>query len=126
LTTVAAALIQQDGRLLICRRKQGEAHALKWEFPGGKVEVGETPGEALRRELEEELGIRAAIGPEVERYEYQYPGKLPILLVFFQVTQFSGTPQNRVFDEIRWDRAANLPSYDFLEGDVEFVRRLAL
>jgi 8-oxo-dGTP diphosphatase len=124
-TTVVAALIERDGRILICRRKRGQAHELKWEFPGGKLEAGETPPQALSRELEEELGIQAVIGPEVESYSYSYPGKKPILLIFHRVKDFHREPQNIVFDEIRWETLTNLPGYDFLEGDVDFVRRLA-
>jgi 8-oxo-dGTP diphosphatase len=110
--------------MLACRRRADGAHPLKWEFPGGKVEPGELPADALRRELEEELGIEAEIGAEVTRYEYCYPGKRPILLIFYRVASFGGEPRNRVFHEIRWDAAARLRDYDFLEGDVDFVRTL--
>jgi len=125
LTTVVAALIQQSGRLLICRRRADQAHSLKWEFPGGKLEAGESPREALGRELMEELALHARIGDEVERYEFCYPGGKPLLLIFYAVDEFAGEPRNCVFHEIRWAEAAELPGFDFLEGDVEFVRRLA-
>jgi 8-oxo-dGTP diphosphatase len=125
MTTVAAALIEQNGRLLICRRKADGPHPLKWEFPGGKLEAGESPSAALRRELREELGIEAAIGAEFTRYEFAYPGKKPILLIFFRVPEFRGELRNLVFEEVRWEAPEALPAYDFLEGDVEFVRRLA-
>ena len=125
MTTVVAALIERGGRILICQRRADHAHPLKWEFPGGKVEPGEVPADALRRELEEELAIAAEIGEEVTRYEYAYPGKNPILLIFYQVTEFQGEPQNKVFQQIVWDDRAKLPGYDFLEGDVEFVRNWA-
>src|SRR5579864_7616222 len=77
MTQVLAAIIQREGRILICRRMPEQSHPLKWEFPGGKVEDGETPAGALRRELEEELGIHGVTGHEVARYEYAYPGKKP-------------------------------------------------
>jgi 8-oxo-dGTP diphosphatase len=125
LTTVVAAIIERGGRFLICRRKADQPHPLKWEFPGGKVEVGESPPQALRRELEEELAIHARIGAEVDRYEFRYPGKSPILLIFHAVTEFSGEPRNRIFEELRWEEPKLLPEFDFLEGDVEFVKRLA-
>ena len=80
---VVAAVIERDGRILIGRRTARQSHALQWEFPGGKVEPGETPEQALARELEEELAIGGAGGPEIARYEYTYPGKEPILLIFF-------------------------------------------
>jgi 8-oxo-dGTP diphosphatase len=124
-TTVVAALIERDGRLLICRRRATDPHPLKWEFPGGKIEEGETSEQALLRELKEELAVEAEIGPEFTRYEFAYPGKRPILLIFFRVERYAGEPRNLVFDEIRWEAPAALPGFDFLEGDVEFVRRLA-
>lgn len=125
MTTVVAAIIRHGGRILICRRTAAQPHPLKWEFPGGKVETGESPPEALCRELREELGMRARIGDEVERYEFRYPGKDAILLIFYAVADFDGQPRNCVFEEIRWVTAGELPRFDFLEGDVEFVARLA-
>ncbi len=125
MTAVAAALIERNGRTLICRRRPDQSHGGKWEFPGGKVENGESPAEAVRRELREELDIEAEIGPRIARYEYAYPGKQPILLVFFQVKEFAGEPDGSGFAEIRWERARDFPQFDFLEGDVAFVRELA-
>jgi 8-oxo-dGTP diphosphatase len=124
MTTVVAAIIERSGRILICRRRSDGAHPLKWEFPGGKVEPGEQAPDALRRELSEELAIAAEIGPEVTRYEYAYPGKKPILLIFYRVTKFVGEPRNQVFHEMTWDEPARLRDYDFLEGDIDFVRTL--
>ena len=125
MTTVVAAVIERAGQVLICQRRAAGTHPLKWEFPGGKVEPGEAPIEALRRELGEELAIEARIGAEIARYEYCYPGKPPILLIFYRVTEFTGEPRNRVFQAIGWDAPARLGEYDFLEGDVDFVRTLA-
>lgn len=125
MTTVAAALIERDGKILICRRRSDQAHGGKWEFPGGKVENGETPADAAYRELREELGIAASIGAEIRRYEYSYPGKAAIQLVFFQVTEFEGEPDPDQFAEIRWEDRRDMPSFDFLGGDVDFVRELA-
>jgi 8-oxo-dGTP diphosphatase len=125
MTTVVAAIIERDRRILICQRRPGHAHPLKWEFPGGKVEPGELPADALHRELDEELAIDAAIGPEVTRYEFTYPGKQPILLIFYRVSDFAREPRNRAFEQIRWEVPTNLRNYDFLEGDVEFVRTLS-
>ncbi len=122
---VVAAIIERDGRVLVCQRKQGQSHAGKWEFPGGKVEAGEDFTAALKRELREELGIAATVGPEITRYSFAYPGKTAIQLVFYQVTEFAGEPVNLIFQQIRWERKRDLPSLDFLEGDVEFVKRLA-
>jgi len=121
---VVAAILERDGRILICRRRKEQLHPLKWEFPGGKVEPGETPEQTLARELEEELGIRRAAGEELERYPYSYPGKAPIELIFFRVTGFAGEPANLVFHEMRWEPRANLRGFDFVEGDTEFLGRL--
>jgi 8-oxo-dGTP diphosphatase len=125
MTTVVAAVIERHGQVLIGQRPAGKRHGLKWEFPGGKVEPGESPEDALRRELEEELGIQAVIGGRVADYEYTYPGREPIRLIFFAVTEFKGAMENRVFEQVRWDTRERLPTYDFLEGDVDFVRMLA-
>jgi len=122
---VVAALIERRGTLLICQRRAGQRHAGKWEFPGGKVEVGEDFRSALARELFEELAITATIGEEVTRYQYTYPGRSPIQLIFYRVVEFEGEPVNRIFEQIRWESTANLSRYDFLEGDVEFVKRLS-
>jgi 8-oxo-dGTP diphosphatase len=125
MTTVVAAVIERDGQVLIGQRPAGKWHGLKWEFPGGKVEPGESPEDALRRELEEELGIQAVIGGQVADYEYTYPARAPIRLIFFAVREFAGTVENRAFQQVRWETRERLPGYDFLEGDVDFVRTLA-
>lgn len=122
--SVVAGVIERSGKILICQRRRGQAHELKWEFPGGKVEAGESPEAALRRELYEELGIEAEVGPEIMRYEFAYPGRPAILLIFFRVTGFSGEPRNLVFEGIEWKSGARLAEYDFLEGDREFLREL--
>ncbi len=125
MTTVTAAIIERRGRILICRRRFDQDHPGKWEFPGGKLMQGEQPAETLRRELREEIHIDADIGEEVTRYCYRYPGRHPILLVFFRVSGFTGEPDYGQFQQASWARRADLPQFDFLEGDVAFVRGLA-
>jgi 8-oxo-dGTP diphosphatase len=122
---VVAAIIERDGRILIGQRQPEQSHPLKWEFPGGKLESGESPQQALTRELEEELAIRDARGPEITRYEFTYPGKKPIALIFFRVTEFEGEPQNLIYREMRWEPRANLSEFDFVEGDREFIRAIS-
>jgi 8-oxo-dGTP diphosphatase len=122
---VVAAVIERDGKILIGQRRRDDRHPFKWEFPGGKVELGETPRDALVRELREELGIEAQIGPEIVRYEHRYPRRNPILLIFLRICEYEGEPRNSAFEQIRWEEPQNLPDYDFLDGDVDFVRRLA-
>ena len=121
---VVAAVIERDGRILICQRKRGGRHALKWEFPGGKVEPGEDSQSALARELREELQIEAAIGPLIHAETVLYPGSPAIHLEFYRVTEFSGDPINLEFEQIVWEDLRNLAAYDFLEGDIAFVKRL--
>ena len=124
MTTVVAAIIERAGRILIAQRKNVGLHPLKWEFPGGKAEAGETPEAALIRELQEELAIQARIDRELARYEYQYPGRSRILLIFYRIVDYDGSPQNLDFAQIRWELPERLGDYDFLEGDTEFLQRL--
>jgi 8-oxo-dGTP diphosphatase len=98
---------------------------LKWEFPGGKIEAGEQPRDALRRELEEELGIHADISEEVMRILHDYPNGTTVELRFFVVRRYQGQLENRIFREIRWVERSELPTYDFLEADRELVQDLA-
>ena len=123
--TVVAGLIRQAGKLLICQRRKGGAFELKWEFPGGKVEAGETLEESLRRELQEELDIDAEIGPERYRTRHEYPGKHAVELMFFDVTTFQGEPQNQAFEQIVWAEPEALPTFDFLDGDAELITLLS-
>jgi 8-oxo-dGTP diphosphatase len=119
---VVAGIIECQGRFLICRRKPEQSHALKWEFPGGKMESGETPEQALARELEEELGILGAAGEEITRYEHTYPGRDTIMLIFFRVREFGGEPRNVIFHEMRWEPPGKLAEFDFVEGDSRFIQ----
>jgi len=122
---VVAGIIEKDGRILICRRKADQSHPLKWEFPGGKVEHNESLSNALARELGEELGLGDVQSEELTRYEYTYPGKHPIRLIFLRVTSFEGQPRNRIFEEMRWEPRQYLSGFDFVEGDIEFLRGLS-
>lgn len=122
---VVAAVIERDGRILICQRKRGGRHALKWEFPGGKVEPGEDSTTALARELQEELQIDATIGSLIHTETIQYPERPLIRLAFYRVTEFLGEPVNLQFERIVWEERRNLVRYDFLEGDIAFVKKLA-
>jgi mutator protein MutT len=118
---VVAAIIEREGRVLIGQRQPHQSHPLLWEFPGGKVEPGELPEQALGRELEEELSILRARGEEILRYDYQYPGKSAITLIFFRVTSYEGDPQNLIYREMRWEPPARLSAFDFVAGDRRFL-----
>ena len=123
-TSIAAAVIVRDGHVLICQRKPHQDFPLQWEFPGGKIEPGEETTAALRRELAEELGIEAEIGPELARFAYRYPGRPEILLLFFTVNVFTGEVVNRVFEQIRWVPPKMLTAYDFLEADRHVLEKI--
>jgi 8-oxo-dGTP diphosphatase len=125
---VAVGVVTHDGRVLACQRRATARYPLKWEFPGGKIEKGETPPEALARELHEELDIHAVVGQEFFRQEWIYPDGLTdpakdgaFRVRYFHVQSFSGTPVNRVFEQIRWVSLQELQELDILEGNIEAV-----
>lgn len=125
MTRVVAALIVKDGKILVCQRTKHQSMPLKWEFPGGKIEPGEQPRDALRRELEEELGIKAEVGDEVSRIVHTYPSGGTVELRFYIVHSYGGEMENRIFRDIQWVVREQLPSFDFLEADEPIVRDLA-
>lgn len=98
---------------------------LKWEFPGGKIEEGEQPRNALHRELEEELGIDAKVGDEVARIRHEYKNGNAVELRFFVVREYQGEMENRIFRDMQWATPAELPSFDFLDADLKLVSDLA-
>ncbi len=122
---VVAGLIVRGDEILVCQRTRHQTMPLKWEFPGGKIEEGEEPHAALARELEEELGILAHVGPEVARIRHTYGRGGVIDLRFFVVERYEGDIENRIFREVKWARRETLPEYDFLEADLELVKDIA-
>jgi 8-oxo-dGTP diphosphatase len=122
---VAAALILRGGEVLICQRRPDQPMALKWEFPGGKMEPGESAEQALKRELEEELGIDAVIGTRVAHTRHTYRSGGAVDLQFFVVHTYQGELRNVIFNEFRWCPLKDLPRYDFLTADRDLVRDLA-
>ena len=122
---VTAAIFYKNGKYLICQRAHDDTLPLLWEFPGGKIERGEQPHDALRRELDEELGIDATIGDEVFRLKHFYVNGLGIELRFYLVREFRRELENRIFQQIVWARRSELPRYDFLEADLKLVQEIA-
>jgi len=122
---VVAALIFKENLILACQRTRHQTMPLKWEFPGGKIEEGEQPRDALRRELDEELGIDATIGDEVARIRHEYKSGSAVELRFYAVREYKGEVENRIFKDMRWTKPSELPALDFLEADLQLVRELA-
>jgi mutator protein MutT len=124
LVEVTAGVISRDNAVLVCQRPAGGDHPGKWEFPGGKVERGETLPDGMRRELLEELGIDAEVGAVLWRTEHQYPGRVPFALTFFAIRRYGGAVTNRCFADMRWVSINELCALDFLEGDRDFIAQL--
>jgi 8-oxo-dGTP diphosphatase len=125
---VVVGIISRGDRVLACQRRADARYPLKWEFPGGKIEKGETPHEALARELHEELDIHAEVGDEFHRQEWTYPDGVDnpkkdgaFRVFYYYVRSFTGTPINRVFEQIRWVSLHELQSLDILDGNREAV-----
>ncbi|MEZ5320311.1 MAG: 8-oxo-dGTP diphosphatase MutT [Vicinamibacterales bacterium] len=121
---VAAGVIRREGRLLITRRLEGTHLSGLWEFPGGKVEPGESPAEGLRRELLEELGVLASVGHQMMVIEHRYPEKT--VRLHFHACEIAGEPEARLGQEMAWVHPRDLPRYQFPDADRELVMRLAL
>ena len=121
---VVAGVLVQGGSVLVCRRPPGGAHPGKWEFPGGKVEPGETLEQALSREIREELGVAATVGAEIRRITHRYAARSPVEIHFFTIERIEGDLVNQHFAEVRWQPLGRLGELDFLEADRDLVREL--
>jgi 8-oxo-dGTP diphosphatase len=122
---VAAALIMREREVLIGQRRADQPMGSLWEFPGGKIEPGESPQQALTRELAEELGIQAEVGPAVTRIRHHYRRGGAVDLQFFAVREFTGEINNQIYQQVRWVRLEDLTGYDFLAADRGLIKDLA-
>lgn len=122
---VVAALIVRSDEVLCCQRTEHQALPLKWEFPGGKIESGESAEQALQRELDEELGICANVGAKIAQLTHTYVNGNAVELHFFLVKEYTGDLQNRIFREIRWVKRRDLAALDFLDADRSLVEQIA-
>ena len=121
---VAAAMISRgDGRILICQRPETKARALGWEFPGGKIESGETISQALIRECREELAIEIRASEEIAQVEYAYPD-VCVHLHLLACKIHSGAPTALEHREIRWALPAEFAEYDFCPADRQLIDQL--
>ena len=127
--TVAVGIILSDGQVLACQRKRTSRYPLKWEFPGGKLEPGETPHDAVVRELKEELEIDAEPAEILLTNEWTYPKSASepenfdgrFRVTYFIVRSFTGALVNKTFEQIRWVGIDELAAMDILEGNRQAV-----
>ena len=117
---VVGGIIKKDQKVLICRRNLKQPMPGFWEFPGGKIEFGETEKECLRRELKEELDIDSKVGTLISNYKYNYSEK-SFNLFFYNISTFKGKIKKRVHDKIIWEKIENFKKYKFLPGDVPLI-----
>lgn len=120
---VSGACLEKDGKIFIARRKTGDNLAGKWEFPGGKLEPGETPEACLKRELKEEFGVETRIGEFIcaSKFEYKH---LPIELLVYRAYHVAGEFQLRDHDQLAWVTLAELKAYEFCGADIPVVEHL--
>jgi mutator protein MutT len=121
---VVAAIIEQNGRVLICQRPTKGTFGGKWEFPGGKVRPSETPREALERELREELGAPSTIGELAATARHRYAEMADAVQVFFLRAELQRAPRNVASERMVWARRGELRRYDFLAADLGVIAAL--
>lgn len=123
---VAAVIERADRRLLIGQRRRDDSSPLKWEFPGGKVESGESLEEALERELREELDARLLRAVAISRVEHQYEGRTDALSITFFAAEIADTQLRPLaFEQLAWVLPRELGQYDFLAANRRLVAELA-
>ena len=120
---VVAAVTLRDGRVMICQRRPEAHNGLKWEFPGGKIEPGESPEAALARELKEELDIDARVGRVCDAVYHRYSDR-NVLVLFYMCEIVAGEPRALDCNAIAWVETEALRGYDFAGADRAFVERL--
>ncbi len=123
MTEVVAALIWQGEKFMICQRPASKARGLLWEFVGGKVELGETKEQALKRECREELDVLLSVGEVFMDIVHEYPD-LTVHLTLFHATIAEGAPKRIEHNDIRWITPSEISNYDFCPADKEILKRI--
>jgi 8-oxo-dGTP diphosphatase len=121
---VVAAIARRGGQILIAQRPEGDRLPGQWEFPGGKIEPGEKPRQALKRELREELGCSGIIGDVVHTLEHTYPDGRTVRVQFFHV-EIEGDPQPLHHSELKWVKPVGMRLFPFVEADKPLIEKLA-
>ncbi|MGA3286143.1 MAG: (deoxy)nucleoside triphosphate pyrophosphohydrolase [Bacteroidota bacterium] len=124
MTEVAVGILRKNGKILICQRKKGGRYELKWEFPGGKLENGETTEQCLRRELREELTIEIHSIERIQTQAAYYEDGGMFNVTYCSLSGFQGEPQNNIFEQIRWVTVDELKQMDMLDGNTPFIAKL--
>lgn len=120
---VAAALIWQENRFLICRRPENKARAMLWEFVGGKLEAGESGEEALRREIKEELDIDISVGDIFAEVIHEYPD-ITVHLTLYNAEIINGAPRMLEHSAMAWITPGEAEDYEFCPADDEIIAML--
>ena len=118
---VVAAMIGRGGRVLLCRRPFDKAQGGKWEFPGGKIEPGETGAQALARECREELDVQLDVGEALADVVQEYPGKC-VHLTLYAATIAAGEPRRLEHSDMRWVDMAWIREYDLCPADARLLQ----
>lgn len=122
--TVVAGLIREGDRILICQRPAGKARGLLWEFPGGKVEVGESKEAALIRECREELGVTLEVGKVYAELTYEYPD-VTVRLTLFEARIGEGVPRRIEHADVKWIKPEEITEYPFCPADKEICGKIS-
>ncbi len=122
--TVVAGLIREGDRILICQRPAGKARGLLWEFPGGKVEAGESKEAALIRECREELGVTLEVGKVYAELTYEYPD-VTVRLTLFEARIGEGVPRNIEHADVKWIKPEEITEYPFCPADKEICGKIS-
>lgn len=120
MTDVVAAIIEENGKIMICQRPKNKTRALQWEFVGGKVEEGETKQQALKRECMEEIGVNVDVQEEFMKVYHTYPD-IDICLTFFKAVIPDGRPQRLEHNDVRWVTRSELDNYEFCPADKDLL-----